>query len=185
LIIDELLPTWDVATEHRTAIQASANVVYEHVRALDMESSWGIRQLFRVRGLPAHAVTFDGLQTLHFALLADVPPRELVLGVIGRFWTPSGELRATHAADFRTFSEPGYAKAVWNFVLHEEANGGVILSTHTRVLCLDQASRRSFRRYWKIIGPFSGWIRRRVLRIIKNASERARSASPTNGTGKL
>ncbi len=173
MIIDELLPSWDVAGHHRIAISAPAKVVYENARGLDLGRSWGIRQLFRLRGLPREALTIDGLQGIRFALLADVPPREMVLGIIGRFWTPSGALRRTDIADFRSFSEPGYAKAVWNFVVQEEARESVILGTHTRVLCLDEASRRRFRRYWRVVGPFSGWIRRRALRLVRDQSEQA------------
>jgi hypothetical protein len=172
MIIDEFLPTYDVAEEHRVVVHADPDVVYSNVRHLDMSRSWSIPQLFRVRGLPHDALTIEGLQRMRFALLADVPAREMVLGLIGRFWTISGQLRHTDAADFRTFIEPGYAKAAWNFFLKEQPDGSVILSTETRVLCLDEHSRRSFRRYWRIISPFSGWIRNQMLRIVKDGSER-------------
>jgi hypothetical protein len=41
--------------------------------------------------------------------------------------------------------------------------GGCILSTETRVLAVDAAALRAFRRYWLVVGPFSGLIRRRWL----------------------
>lgn len=169
-----MLPSWDVAVQHSIAIRASADTVYRNVRALDMGGSWGVRQLFRLRGLPPEAVTIDGLQRIGFALLADVAPRELVIGIIGRFWTLSGKLQPTDLSHFRAFAEPGYAKGVWSFAVDEQAGGSVILNTHTRVLCLDPASARSFRGYWTVVGPFSGWIRRRALRIIKERSEQQR-----------
>lgn len=169
--IDEFLPTYDVAQKHRIVVHADPDVVYRNVRLLDMTKSWSVRQLFRMRGLPADVLTIEGLQRIRFALLADVPASELVLGLIGRFWTASGHLRRTDAADFRTFVEPGYAKAAWNFLGREETGGSVILSTETRVLCLDEDSRRIFRRYWWIISPFSSWIRKQALLIVKEASE--------------
>ncbi|MEO7648567.1 MAG: hypothetical protein ABIV11_10095 [Gemmatimonadaceae bacterium] len=172
MIVDELLPSWDVATEYSIVIDASADVVYGNIQALDMAQSWGIRQLFRLRGLPADALTIEGLQRTGFALLADVPPREMVMGLIGRFWDVRQKPIATNAEHFRAFSEPGYTKAVWNFAVNEKAGGGVMLSTHTRVSCTDAYSARSFRRYWTVVSPFSGWIRRRALRIIKESSER-------------
>ncbi len=173
-IIDQLLPDWDVGGEHRIEIDASPAIVYEAVRTLDLGRSWGVRQLFRLRGLPQAALTIDGLQSIRFAMLADVPPREMVMGLIGRFWTFSGSLRRTDAAHFKAFSESGYAKAAWNFRVHEESNGRVVLTTETRVLCLDEASRRSFRRYWHVIRPFSGWIRRQALQVVKAESERVK-----------
>ena len=141
MIIDELLPEWDVEAEHRIRINASAEVVYEAFRSLDMGRSWGVRLLFALRGLPRDALTLDGLRRLRFALLADEPPREMVLGIIGRFWTLTGHLQKTDAEHFRRFAEPGYAKAVWHFLITEASGDGVILSTNTRVLCLDEASR--------------------------------------------
>lgn len=73
------------------------------------------------------------------------------------------------AADFATFDRPGYAKMAINWRLE-----GTTLSTETRVFLTDEASRRAFRRYWLLIRPFSGSIRRVSLRAIKR---RAQSSS--------
>jgi hypothetical protein len=35
------------------------------------------------------------------------------------------------------------------------------------MLCLDESSRRRFRRYWLFIRPFSGLIRMEMLRVIR------------------
>ncbi len=40
------------------------------------------------------------------------------------------------------------------------------LSTETRVQLTDARSRRSFRRYWLVVRPFSGLVRRAWLRAI-------------------
>ena len=56
---------------------------------------------------------------------------------------------------------PGWAKMVVNF----RASGGE-LTTETRVLLTDERSRRAFRRYWLLIRPFSGLIRRQWLAAI-------------------
>jgi hypothetical protein len=171
LLIDELLPAWDVASRHRIEIDAPAAVVYRQVRALDLSRSRGIRLLLRLRGLRTDAVNLDGLERAGFTVLVEQPRRELVIGLIGKFWTPSGRLRPTDTEHFREFSVPGYAKAAWNFVVDEESDGRVVLTTETRVLCLDPTSRRLFRGYWRLIRPFSGWIRRRGLAIVKEQSQ--------------
>jgi hypothetical protein len=44
------------------------------------------------------------------------------------------------------------------------------LTTETRVLLTDDGSRRAFRRYWLVIRPFSGVIRRRWLAAIVRRS---------------
>jgi hypothetical protein len=45
------------------------------------------------------------------------------------------------------------------------------LATETRVHVPDLVSRRRFRRYWRVIGPFSGLIRVLVLRAAKRRAE--------------
>jgi hypothetical protein len=52
--------------------------------------------------------------------------------------------------------------------LNEDASR---LSTETRVQATDAMSRRQFLRYWRIIGPFSGLVRRDLLRRIKREAE--------------
>ena len=106
-----------------------------------------------------------------FALLGERPNRELVLGLVGRFWATSGDLQRLDAGEFRDFGRPGYAKAAWNFSVEEQHDGTTLLTTETRVLCLDTASRRRFRLYWTLIGPFSGLIRKDILRSIKRQAE--------------
>jgi hypothetical protein len=106
-----------------------------------------------------------------FVLLGERPERELALGVVGRFWTPGGERVTLDADGFRAFDRPGYAKAVWDFRLTPE-HGATRLSTETRVWCLDAASRRSFRRYWRVVGPFSGLIRMALLRAVLREATR-------------
>lgn len=46
------------------------------------------------------------------------------------------------------------------------------LTTETRVLLTDERSRRAFGRYWLLIRPFSGLIRRRWLAaIVRRANQ--------------
>ena len=75
------------------------------------------------------------------------------------------------AASFEAFDKPGYAKAVWNFSLVDLGANVTRLATETRVVCSDRASKIRFRLYWTLIAPFSGLIRRQVLRAIKRKTE--------------
>jgi hypothetical protein len=106
-----------------------------------------------------------------FTVIAEDPPRELVLGVDGAFWRLGGDLRRVDATSFRGSQPPGTARAAWNFHLVERADGACALSTETRVRCADASSRRRFRAYWLIVRPGSGLIRRMMLRSIRRAAE--------------
>ena len=43
--------------------------------------------------------------------------------------------------------------------------------TETRVQAVDDRARRAFRRYWLVVGSFSGLIRRRWLLAVETATE--------------
>lgn len=138
--------------------------------------------LFRLRGIPTglsvpSCFTLDDFLKMHFILLGERPNEELLLGLVGRFWTPSGELRRLNKEGFQIFNEPGFAKAAWNFSLSDRSDGAVLLETETRVLCLDDASRRRFRLYWLFIGKFSSLIRREILQAVKRNAEKSHATA--------
>lgn len=183
MLIDKYLPSYDVTERHQVTIRAPIEKVYESVRALDMNGSAVIRALFFLREIPGYftsrsrpdarlGLTFDGLLQSGFILLGESSPEEILLGLVGRFWTASGCIQRLDAAGFQSFDEPGYAKAAWNFSLKSEDDGRTRLATETRVLCLDAASRRRFRIYWTFIRPFSGLTRKEVLRAVRKQVER-------------
>ncbi len=102
-----------------------------------------------------------------FILLDDQPGQSLVLGLVGRFWLPTGQLIAVAPEDFQGVEPAGCAKAAWDFVIRETRPGRVCLTTETRIRGVDARSRKRFALYWRVIGPFSAWIRREMLRGIK------------------
>jgi hypothetical protein len=171
VLIDEILPEYDFSERHSTSVEAAPERAYEIARRLDMGGSALIRLLFRLRGLPSAALDLDGLCALGFSILAERPGRELVLGLVGQFWTRDGGVLAVTRSGFGEFRQPGYALAAWNFHVSGHPRGGTSLSTETRVHCTDAASRFSFRLYWLLVRPFSGLIRRVMLREIKRQAE--------------
>jgi hypothetical protein len=122
-------------------------------------------------------LTLDGIVRHGFSLLAEERGCEVVLGVSGCFWKPTGNISASDPARFRDPPPAGTARAAWNFTVSQPSDGVSLLSTETRVLCADEAALRSFRRYWMVVGPFSGLIRIHMLRAIGRAAE-ARSRHP-------
>lgn len=173
MLIDEFLPTFDVAERHRVKISAAPDKVYAAVQRMDIGDARLMRLLFRLRGIPLSSkFTREDFIKMRFVLLGEKSEEEMLLGLVGRFWTATGGLRRVNAEEYRRFSEPGYAKAAWNFHLIPQADNTTILETETRVYCLDDASRRKFRLYWTLIGTFSGLIRREILQSIKRNAER-------------
>lgn len=166
MLLDHYIPHYDIRSQHQRLVAGTLPDVYARVRNLDFSSSWLTRLLFTLRGLPTSHMNLGGMQRLNFALLQESPPTELVMGIVGQFWRLRGNLQATNADHFLAFAQPGYAKSAFNFSLAEAGNGQVLVRTETRILCLDDASRRRFKTYWSFIGPFSGLVRTEMLRVI-------------------
>ena len=170
MLIDEFLSDYDFVETHDISIHASAADVYRAANDVDFSESCLIRLLFRIRGLSTENVTLASLKRSRFEILGATPDRELLLGLVGRFWTLGGDMKKIDAESFKKFSSAGYAKAVWNFAIRPDG-ADLRLSTETRIKCLDHASRRRFGFYWTLIRPFSGLIRMEMLRLIKNKAE--------------
>ena len=172
--LDDFLPQYHFHHTHSITVEAPLAVAYSTVRRIDMCRSRIVRVLFRLRGLPRLACTLDGMQKVRFAsILTEEPEREIVLGMVGRFWTRRGDLRRTDASHFKEFAARGFAKACWDFELRPLDGETTVVRTETRVWCLDPASRRRFTVYWALIGPFSGLVRRQALRVVKRDAEAA------------
>jgi hypothetical protein len=170
--IDQFLPQYDAFARYETTVQASLKRSYAAARHLDMHDSAIIRMLYRLRGMPEKSLTLDGMIDLGFILLTDHPEGEIVLGLVGRFWTPSGHLEKVDPAGFAAFDQAGLAKAAFNIAFSPISESSCRVTTQTRVYCPDQTSRRRFRLYWLLISPFSGWIRKEWLRLIKARAEK-------------
>jgi hypothetical protein len=178
--IDRFLPYFDVNEVHAVSVTGSAETVYRTILSLDFAKTPVIRYLFRLRGMPSTAIGLQRLLSSGFILLADHPGQSMVLGLVGRFWRPTGQLMPIAPDNFRRAAPAGCAKAVWDFEIRSPAKGTVRLSTETRILCPDAYSRKRFRLYWLVIGPFSAWIRREMLRAIKaRVEEEARRENAT------
>ena len=172
-LIDDVLPRYDFRSRHELEIETDPIGVAAALEAfrLDVHASPVTRLLFGLRGLGLPRGTLrEALTASSFTVLAEAPGREMVAGVLGRFWVPrerSSLLAPADAAEFVAFDRPGWAKGVMNLFIRPIRGGGTVLSTETRVLCTDERARSRFALYWAAIGPFSGWIRRDLLRGIR------------------
>ncbi|HEX6126203.1 MAG TPA: hypothetical protein VFZ23_12590 [Pyrinomonadaceae bacterium] len=170
MLIDEFLPEYEFVETHGISINAGATDIYRAANEVDFSESCMIRFLFRLRGLSTEKVTLSRLKRSRFEILGEKPDNEILLGLVGRFWMPKGDMKKIDAEGFKKFDTPGYAKAVWNFSLCPEGSVSR-LKTETRVKCTDPGSRWRFGLYWMIVRPFSGLIRMEMLKAIKRRAE--------------
>ena len=183
MLIDLYAPNPDAAERHQIKIQAPAEEVYRALWTADLGGSPVIKTLLGLRSLPEFVrhprrphfrdqkVTLQTLIDSRFGRLAEEPGREIVLGVAGRFWRPTGNILPFCEENFTGPVSAGLARAVWNFAVQDLGASSSILSTETRVVCGDPASRVKFRAYWLVVGHFSGLIRRLMLNSVKRVCE--------------
>ena len=185
MLIDSFAPEPDATEIHKIEIAARREAVYQALWTADIGRSPVIKGLLALRSLPAFVlspkcrpvlrrkITLQTLIDAGFGQLAEEPGREIVLGIVGRFWRPVGNTLPFKQEDFLRPVPAGLARAVWNFSVEETAPSRTILSTETRVTCGDRASRIKFRAYWLLVRPFSGLIRLLMLRAVGRACKGA------------
>lgn len=162
-MLDKWLPVYDHRAIYSRLINASPEACYKALDSIDLSDSFLIRLLFLLRGLkagPARNLSNN------FVLLQEEPSQEIILGLIGQPWKSSGGLIIFEAAEFASFKQPDYAKMLWNFRF-EPVDEKTLVSTETRIYCTDEASRKKFSRYWWIVAPFSGLVRKEMLRLLE------------------
>ena len=162
--IDRFLPEWDVNELHHVDLPCSPERALEAVLDLPAAPDRVTRILFRLRGLRGGAPTIGvAMASMGFAVLAR-EPAEVVAGAAGTPWRRSGGLRPFEGAG------PGTVRMAIDFRA-VPAPGGCRLSTETRVQAVDADAARSFRRYWRLVSPFSALVRRRWLAGVARSVE--------------
>ena len=193
MLLDELMPVYDVVERHRILVRAAPEITFAAIKSFDLSDSLLIRALLGARSLPAvlsallrsprtaaaefrarrAELRFADLERAGFHLIAERVPEELVIGVLGKFWTARGSLSCqVSAATFAAGPPNGFALAGWNFTVAPDGNGRSTLRTETRVWCAPDVRAR-FRAYWFVIRLGSGLIRWEILRAIRREAERS------------
>ena len=169
-LIDKYLPRYSFNEYHETIINGHIEEVYETARNFDLSKSHLIKWLFKIRGLPTKRMHLqDFISDIGFTIIEENIPVENLIG----FWARYKIESIPSPDDFIRTTISARVKVVWNFYLEELDSNQVRLSTETRVLCITPSAKITFGIYWMIIKPFSGIIRKKMLRIIKENSETA------------
>ena len=167
-LIDKYLPQYTFGEYHETVVNCPIQNVYDVARDFDLSKSKLIKFLFRLRGLPTKRMSLqDFIVDMGFTYLEENPPHEYLTG----FWMRPRIEKIPSYEDFVNDSISSWIKVVWNFQFEKLEKDKTKVSTETRVLCVAPITKFTFGLYWSIIKPFSGLIRKKMLKIIKNDSE--------------
>ncbi|MGW3954155.1 hypothetical protein ACWEKM_25260 [Streptomyces sp. NPDC004752] len=176
--LDRLLPQWDHRERHEVAVRAPRAEVLRAVEetrwrdlplchALLMFGSFGTKR-DKAKEPFITSMTDGGFTRLHR------DGDQLVIGAVVSIEEPKGPATLTEPLDatFAAFDRHGHYKVAFDFRVVEGR-----LTTETRVISTDPASRRRFARYWALIRVPSGLIRREWLHGIRRRAEE-QSARP-------
>ena len=176
------LPGAQFSERHSAIVPGPAEAVLDTLGALDTGDDRLVELMLTLREAPSRLVARLGGKSdlaerprfgLHEFSLLERRADALVLGLAGRFWRLDFGLHPIPDADaFRHIDVPGIARLVMIYTLAPRADGQFDLVTETRVFCPDRTSRLCFTPYWYAIRLGSGFIRRRMLKMVRSKMQR-------------
>ncbi len=176
-VLDRLVPLPRMVEIDHVDLAASPESVWKRVRHADLARSPLTAALFATRTL---ASRLDGArpepvvghlddlvssaERPGFQILIDDPPREVAVGAIGKVWQLDIPFLHVPGADaFEAFAEPGWIRVAWAIRVLPSGERDARVELEVRVDAVDEASWQKFRRYFRLIGPGSHFIRRSLL----------------------
>ncbi len=167
-LIDKYLPKYTFNEVHEIVVNSPIVNVYQVAKDFDLSKSKTITFLFRIRGLPVKRLNLQSfIDDIGFTNLEENFPYESLVG----FWARGKITKIPSYEDFSNNAISPWLKVVWNFQFEKLEKNKTKVSTETRVLCVAPVTKFTFGLYWSIIKPFSGLIRKKMLKIIKENSE--------------
>lgn len=182
--LDAVMPEYQFSEIHTVLVHARPEEAMQATRESTFGDMTSLAMLLKVRGAAIRTPAPRGgdLQDKRVldafsasGFLLDGSDHEIVL-------FGAANVREQRRPDVRTaqqfvdYRERGSVKMAFDFRAEEARRGWSVVSTETRVMALDDATRRGMARYWRLIVPGSGLLRRQWLDGIKRRAESADQA---------
>lgn len=172
---DDYFPNPQLVEVDEIEVAVSADRAYQVARHWDLGKAPVARLLFQARtalggeAADADALTLDriGGDGPGFRIVEDEPPRHFLIGAIGQFWRPSIPFRRFEPREFAAFGEPEVGKILWGLEFEPLGPHATRVRLEVRIGAQDPRTWRRFRRYFRIIAPFSHLIRKDALERMK------------------
>lgn len=177
-LLDDIMPEYQFFERHSARIHARSELVMQAIRQSTFGDMKSLMTLLKIRGaaLRIHD-SGDFLQDKRVldafsesGYLSGGSEHEIVMfGVWNARANRRPEVRTSQ--EFAAYREQGAVKMAYDFNVEDTGGGWSTISTETRVLALDKLTRRGMGRYWRLIVPGSGLLRRQWLEGIKKRAE--------------
>ena len=179
--LDEVMPEYQFSEIHSIRVHAQPGQVMLATRQSTFGDMTSLATLLKVRAAAIRTPAPRGGDLMDKRVLeafsasgylVDASEHEIVL-------FGAANVRDERRPDVRTvqqfvdYQERGSVKMAFDFRAEEAGDGWSEVSTETRVMALDDATRSGMGRYWRLIVPGSGLLRRQWLDGIKRRAESA------------
>jgi hypothetical protein len=179
-LMDKFLPSYQFSERHQTTVRCGPGELLDIIQNFRPPKDRFSDLAMFARQLPAKLMHWvapsqvpqpSPFTPANFTPLERDGDREIIAGLIGKFWRPDfGLLVVNGPSEFLACNPPKTAKLAIGFVA-EQLGEVTLLTTETRVHCPDRYSLSMFFPYWLIIRPVSGFLRRRALGTICRLAE--------------
>lgn len=173
--LDAFMPVYHFEERHEILIDAPV----ERVRAaLDqvsfadigvMKTLGRIRNAFvgggRAVAAPVKPIVATVQDSRSGFFLLDDTPREFVFGLAGQPWNNAAVRLAP--AEFRTWSQAEQIKVAASFRIEDAGTGRTRVITETRIAASDPRASSKMAKYWALVYPGSGLVRRSLLKAVR------------------
>ncbi len=179
-MLDEIVPEYQFYERHAVRIHAKPEQVMQAVRESRFRDMKSVATLMKIRAA-ALRIHNDGSSLQDRQVLGAFSASGYASGGNNHEIVMCGgaNVRAKRPLQLRTlqecadYREPGALKVAFDFKVEDAGGGWSTVSTETRVVALGDSTRRGLGRYWRLIVPGSGLLRRQWLDSIRKRAETA------------
>ena len=179
-VLDSIMPQYQFFERHSAVIQARPEQVMQAIRQSTFADMKSLGTLLRIRAAGLRTPSQDaGVLASDKRILDAFLASGYVSGGNTHEIVICGgaNVQAKRSLEVRTLEEcadyqqPGAIKVAFGFNVEDAGGGWCKVTAETRVLALDAATRRGMSRYWRLIAPGSGLLRRQWLAGIRRRAE--------------
>jgi len=183
-VLDDIMPEYQFSEQHSERIHAKPEQVMQAIRQLTVGDMKSLVTLLKIRGA-AMRIHDTGDLVRRVRSLQDTRVLDMFSAsgyVIGGrehkiVMCGGANVRANRPLEVRTLQEfadyrvQGGVKQAFDFNVEDADGGWSTVTAETRVVTTDDFTRRGMGRYWRLIVPGSGLLRRQWLEGIKKRAE--------------
>jgi hypothetical protein len=177
-VLDDIMPEYQFFERHSARIHARPEQVMQAIRQSTFGDMKSLVTLLKIRGAALRIDDTGGFLQDKRVLdafsasgyLFGGSEHEIVMFGVGNV-RAIRRLEVRTLQEFADYREQGAVKMAFDFNVEEAGEGWSTISTETRVLALDDFTRRGMGRYWRLIVPGSGLLRLQWLEGIKKRAE--------------